>query len=204
MIYLLIVCVSIVLQDDVETPDEWFLVEPPGIDVAVEMPTIPRFSEQNLKPVRDQPEITVRSRSSLIDEGRTNLTFVYHEEHQRPSNRQQINAVLDGAIIGAIARVNGELILQKEIFVDNNKGRDFIYKCEVTDAKLQTSHQMKIRSRVILIGRRLFSMNYITLEERYENKLAERFFDSFRVENKPDDLPPRPRPGRARELAEEK
>jgi hypothetical protein len=158
------------------------------------MPSFPKFTEQRLKPVRDLDEIVVRTRSSLSADGTYNLTFVYHDEATTPSSRKQIQAVLDGAVTGAIAMVNGELLDQKEIFLKSNKGRDFVYRCEIEDALLQTTHNLKIRTRIILVRNRLYSMNYIAEKDVFDNKIADRFFDSFELVNTPSDLPPKPRP----------
>lgn len=183
--------------------DQWFVVSPPGVGARVEMPTIPQFKENSIRPVRDLPEILVRSRSSVINAGNTNLTFVYHDEAEIPAGRNKVNLILNGAMTGAMALVNGELISQEEIFVGSNKGRDFTYICEISDAKLQRVHDLKIRTRLILVGRRLFSLNYISVVSEYDDSVAERFFNSFELVNKPDDLPPEPRTGRERQLAEE-
>ena len=110
---------------------------------------------------------------------------------------------MDGAVTGAIALVNGEILRQSEIFLKNFKGRDFVYQCEIDDAKLQKSHRLKIRSRVILVRNRLFSMNYIAEASAYDDELADRYFESFELVNKADDLPPKPRPGRAKALAKQ-
>ena len=181
--------------------DDWHIVSPPGVGASVEMPTIPQFKQQSLQPVRDRQEILIRTRSSVINNGNTNLTFVYHDEHRTPSGRIQVKRVLDGAMTGAIALVNGELITQEEIFIGSHKGRDFVYSCEVGDAKLQKVHDLKIRTKLMLVGRRLYSLNYISVISDYDENMADRFFESFQLVNSPKDLPPKPRPGRARALA---
>lgn len=191
------------LIQDFDSTDRWVMVEPPRVGARIKMPNQPFFQEQVLEPVRDQPKITVRSRSCILPNGKTNLTFVYHDETKTPSNRTQVNAVLDGAVTGAIALVNGELLRQSEFFIKVNKGRDFVYRCEIDDAKLQTSHKLKIRTRIVLVRNRLFSMNYIAEEKEYRESLADLYFDSFELIKSPSDRPPRPRVGRAEELAKE-
>ena len=199
-----IILASILLAQSGELTDQWFVISPPGVGASVEMPTLPRYKEETIKPVRDLPEILVRSRSSVINNGNTSLTFVYHDEAQTPSGRTKINRILHGAMTGAVALVNGELISEDEIFVDSHKGRDFTYSCEINDAKLQRVHDLKIRTKLVLVGKRLFSLNYISVAEDYDDSIAERFFDSFQVVVAPRDLPPKPRTGRAMQLAREK
>ena len=203
MPYLILVLSGLLTFQKAGNQDEWVLIEPPGVGASVEMPTVPRFKEQVIRPVRDLDEIVVKSRSSVLGNGNTNLTFVYHDEQVRPSGRNQISKVLDGAITGAIALVNGELIEQEEIFVGSNKGRDFVYSCEIKDMKLQLVQNLKIRSQIILVGRRLYSMNYISVLDDYDDGVADRFFTSFQLINVENDLPPKPRLGRAKQLAEE-
>ena len=198
LLWLLLIC------QDQNGSDNWVTITPPQIGAQIQMPSTPIFSEQKLQPVRDQEEITVRSRSAMMPSGKENLTFVYHDEHTTPTTRTQTNKVLDGAVTGAIALVNGEIVRQSEIFLKSHKGRDFVYRCELEDAKLQTTHKLKIRTRVLLVRNRLFSMNYIAEYDSYDDEVADRFFESFELVNRANDLPPRPRPGRARQLAQEK
>jgi len=199
------ILLTIVWSFQTGTPtDEWFVVSPPGVEASVEMPTIPKFKQETIRPVRGRPEIMVRSRISAINNGNTSLTFVYYDEPDPPVSRTKINKILNGAMTGAIALVNGEIVTQQEIYVGNSKGLDFVYTCEVSDAKLQQVHQLRIRTQLIMVGRRLFSLNYISVVGDYDDSVAERFFNSFELVTKPDDLPPRPRAGRARELANEK
>lgn len=194
----------LVFQDSDEFEDDWVTVEPPRIGARIKMPRRPVFTENAFQPVHEQAEIVLRTRSAEMPGGKATLTFEYHDEHDAARNRRQIDAVLDGAITGAIALVNGDLVTQNEVFEKNFKGRDFIYKCELDDAKLQKTHKLTIRSRVILVKERLYSMNYIAEDEAYDDKVAERFFKSFELIKTRGDAPPKPRAGRARELAESK
>lgn len=192
MNYILVIVLLSALDDN----EAWVVVEPPRIGVRFEMPNVPTFKEQTLKPVWDRDEIIVRTRSSLSDDGKTNLTFVYHDEAATPTTRKQVNAVLDGAVTGAIALVNGEMLDHKEFFLKSNKGRDFVYRCEIDDAKLQTTHRLKIRTRILLVRNRLYAMNYIAEEDVFDINIADRYFDSFELVNIAKDLPPKPRPNR--------
>ena len=200
--FVLIFAVALPLQTD-EFGDDWFVVAPPGAGATVEMPHVPQFRQKMMQPVRDMDEILVRTRSTVTNNGNTSLTFVYHDELRRPGGRSQIKKVLTGAMTGAIALVNGELVSENEIFNGSNKGRDFVYTCEVSDAKLQRMHALKIRSQILLVGKRLYSLNYISLITEYDDRSAERFFDSFQLVKTALDLPPGPRAGRARALANE-
>ena len=200
--FALLSAVALSPQTD-EFGDDWFVVAPPGAGATVEMPNVPQFKQQMLQPVRDLEEILIRTRSTVIDNGNTSLTFVYHDELKRPGGRSQINKVLDGAMTGAIALVNGELITEDEIFMGSHKGRDFSYSCEVSDAKLQKMHELKIRTQILLVNQRLYSLNYISLMTEFDDRTAERFLKSFQLVNTAVDLPPRPRAGRARALAAE-
>ena len=123
------------LCQDQNQGDDWIIVEPPRIGARIKMPSLPVFTEEKIQPVRDQNEITVRTRSSMLPSGKENITFVYHDEHTNRTSRLQVKSVLDGAVTGAIALVNGEIVRQSDIFLKNFKGRDFVYLCEIDDAK---------------------------------------------------------------------
>lgn len=202
--YLLFVLLTTILAASANVDkDEWFVVSPPGVGASVEMPRIPAFNQQRMQPVRDEAEILVRTRSAVINKGNANLTFVYHDENKTPAGRHKIQKVLDGAVTGAVALVNGEVISQREIFLGSHKGRDVVYSCEIEDVKLQKTHDLKIRTQVILVGRRLYSLNYISVISEYDQNIADRFFESFQLVRATTDLPPKPRAGRARQLAQE-
>ena len=47
---------------------EWFVVAPPGAGATVEMPTIPQFRQQMLRPVRDLDEILVRNTQLVLEQ----------------------------------------------------------------------------------------------------------------------------------------
>lgn len=194
----------LLVQDSDEYQDEWITVAPPRIGARIKMPSRPVFSENAIQPVHDQPEIVLRTRSMDLPGGKSTLTFEYHDEHEMPRGRRQVDAVLNGAITGAIALVNGELVTQSDVFKKNYKGSDFVYKCEVEDAKLQKVHKLTVRSQVILVEKRLYSMNYIAEADAYDDKIASRFFKSFELVKSPGDAPPKPRAGRARQLSESK
>lgn len=200
---MILLLMLLVFQDADDLQDDWIVVEPPRIGAKLKMPSQPVFSEQTIQPVHDRPEIVVRSRSVGLPDGKAQLTFAYHDEHEMPTSRKQINDVLNGAVTGAIALVNGDLVTQSEIFEKTHKGRDFIYKCELDDTKLQKIHKLTIRSRVLLVKKRLFSMNYIAESDSFDNKIASRFFESFELVKTPGDAPPKPRAGRARKLAKD-
>ncbi len=120
------------------------------------------------------------------------MVFSYHDEHQQPRNRQNIKEYLDGAIKGGVARVLGKFEDQTEIMIGNYRGREFTYTCTQNDQNL------KIRSRVIIVGKRVYQMNYIAKLENFDEQFAKQMFDSFQLENIPQDLPPLPCPGRAK------
>ena len=199
---MVILALLLVFQSD--NTDDWIKVQPPGVGAEVQMPGTPFFSTIEQQPIQDQAPRIVRTRSINLPSGKENLAFSYHDEQETPNNRFKIKDHLDGSVTGAIALVNGEMIRNDDIFLENHKGRDFLYRCELDDAKLQKVFKLKIRSRILLVRNRLYTMNYIAEADVYDDKVAERFFKSFQIVRQPPDLPPTPRAGRARELAEAK
>ena len=177
----------------------WKLINHERAGASVRLPGKPRSYSRVWKPVVDQDPIRAHLFQSTNDEKTATYVFSYHDENATPRNRVQTKKFLDGAVKGGVTRVVGKKITEEEIRISRHHGRDFIYTC--TQSVPETTH-LKIRTRVLIVGARVYQMNYITREEEFNNDQATEFFETFRFENIPNDLPPIPRPGRARAKAD--
>jgi hypothetical protein len=175
--------------------DEWVWVSPHLVGAKVLMPLEPRYVERTFQPVKAEPPVVVRMHLATLPDKTAQFGFVYSDLYRSPgTNRKKIDEVLDGARVGAVARVLGKLIDEEEIMVAKNRGRDFVYTC------VQDERPLKIKTRVVLVKRRLFQMNYIAEAEHFDEKLADKMFASFELVDLPVDAPPAPRPGRAKPI----
>ncbi len=189
---LVILMASLIGLQDQKSSSTWVQVSPERAGASVRLPGNPREYSRDLTPVKDQDPIVVRNYQATLPDGSATMVFSYHDEHQQPRNRQKIKEYLDGAIKGGVARVLGKLEDQTEIVIGKHRGREFTYTCT------QNEQNLKIRSRVIIVGKRVYQMNYIAKMEHFDEQFGKQMFDSFKLENIPQDLPPIPRPGRAK------
>jgi hypothetical protein len=177
------------------SPDDWVWVSPHLVGAKVLMPLEPRYVERTFQPVKAEPPVVVRMHLATLPDKTAQFGFGYHDLYRSPgTNRNKIDEILDGARIGAVARVLGKLIDEQEIMVAKNRGRDFVYTC------IQDERPLKIKTRVVLVKKRLFHMNYIAEAQHYDEKLADKMFASFELVDLPVDAPPAPRPGRAKPI----
>lgn len=180
---------------EADAQDGWTLVKQERAGASVRLPTKPRMYSRVFKPVVEQDPIRVNVFQATNKSKTATFVFTYHDENSKPRNRVQIKKFLDGAVKGGVARVIGKKVADEEIMISKHRGRDFTYTC--TQNVPETTN-LKIRTRVLMVGARVYQMNYISQESEFNNNLATEYFDTFRFENIPDDLPPIPRPGRAK------
>jgi len=180
-------CLSAQAQND------WIPVKPERAGASVRLPSRPRAYSKTFKPVVDQDPIRTYVFQATDTAGLATFVFTYHDENEAPRNRVQIKKFLDGAVKGGVGRVLGKLEDNKEIMFSKHRGRDFVYTC--TQSIPETTH-LKIRTRVLMVGARVYQMNYISKAEDYNSNIATEYFDTFKFEKTPKDLPPLPRPGR--------
>lgn len=178
-----------------QAQNDWIPVNPERAGASVRLPSRPRVYAKTFKPVVDQDPIRIHFFQSTDPEGSATFLFTYHDEHEAPRNRVQIKKFLDGAVKGGVGRVLGKLENSKEIMFSKHRGRDFVYTC--TQSIPETTH-LKIRTRVLMVGARVYQLNYMSKAEDFNTNVATEFFETFQFEKTPKDLPPLPRPGRAK------
>ena len=189
-------CLLILVSPSVaQDAESWIPVKAERAGASVRLPASPRSYSRVLRPVADQDPIRINVYQATKRSGMETFVFTYHDENQTPRNRVQIKRFLDGAVKGGVARVLGKLESQKEIVISKHRGRDFVYTC-TQHAPNETD--LKIRTRVLMVGSRVYQMNYIAEKSHYSDELADEFFETFRFEKIPNDLPPIPRPGRGK------
>ena len=167
-ILLLAIAVSGMMQRT--TAQEWIVVQPDDARGRVNMPAQPTASERTIEPVAGKP-ITVKLQIATVDKKFTYM-FGYHD--QTPAtNMVEIKNILDGGVKGAIARTLGALEKVEEIKVDGLLGRQFQYTC------IQGENKLKVASRLLLEGGRLYQLNYISPQDAFNAADAKKFLESF-------------------------
>ena len=176
-----------------QAQNDWIPVKPERAGASVRLPSRPRAYTRTYKPVVDQEPIRTYVFQATDPAGTATFLFNYHDEHVAPRNRVQIKQFLDGAVKAGVGRVLGKLEDDNEIMFSKHRGRDFVYTC--TQSIPETTN-LKIRTRVLMVGARVYQMNYIAKAEDFNSRVASEYFETFRFEKTPKDLPPLPRPGR--------
>lgn len=182
-------------SNQADAQEGWAPVRYERAGASVRLPSKPRVYSRVFKPVVDQDPIRVNVFQATNKSKTATYVFTYHDENSTPRNRVQVKKFLDGAVKGGVARVLGKKIAEEEIVISKHRGRDFTYTC--TQSVPETTN-LKIRTRVIMVGARVYQMNYISREAEFNDDLASEYFETFRFEKIPGDLPPIPRPGRAK------
>lgn len=165
---------------------EWRVISPSGSNVELEYPNKPRYIERKFTPVEGQPPIKVRIYLTSIDEGRAAFVFSYHDLHETPTTKAEIDAVLSGAIQGSIVNVGGREVAQNHIPNSKYPGRSFVYLY----AQKQKIYQ--VAARVVLVGNRQYQVSALMEREGYDVDMAARFLDSLKILDAAYDLPPKP------------
>ena len=152
------------------------------------MPNKPRYVEREFTPVQGQPPIKVHLHQSVVDQGSTAYLFVYNDLHETPIDQPTIDKILDGAVKGSVINVGGQLLSKPEKFkFKNSFGRQF--SCRYT----QGEKQFIVTARVFLIGKRQYQFTFIMLESRFDEHLAAKYLNSFKLVEPENDQPPVPR-----------
>lgn len=192
------IVLTLFCAEQTEAQEGWIPIRNERAGASVRLPNKPRVYTRTFKPVVDQDPIRVNVFQATNNSKTATYVFTYHDENATPRNRVQVKKFLDGAVKGGVARVLGKKVAEEDIVISKHRGRDFTYTC--TQSVPETTN-LKIRTRVLMVGARVYQMNYISREEEFNNDLASEFFETFRFEIVPDDLPPTPRPGRIKSQA---
>ncbi len=159
-------------------------MQPSGAEAEFLMPTKPRYRERSFIPVQNRPPIKVRQHQATSEDRTTSFVFGYHDHFETPTGKRVANT-LDGAVGGSVVRVSGKLLAApKKIVYGKYPGREFSYVFAY-EGKI---HQAA--GRVFLVGKRQYFLQALFEKDKFDDEIAERFLNSFRIV-KPD-LPPRP------------
>ncbi len=131
--------------------------------------------------------MTIHQYIKTVNKGTANFVFVYHDLHVPMNNNKTRNNTLDGAVRGAQARLIGKLISVKAIkHLNKYPGREFVFVVSQGDSILRFS------CRVFLVGQRLYQLNVVMMDNAFDERMANKFLDSFKLVKMESDLPPRP------------
>jgi len=171
--------------------EEWITITPTGARSSIQMPKKPRYVERSFSPIKDKPPIKVRLHLATVNEGLTTYIFGYHDLHEIPKTKKNVNDALDGAVRGSVANVLGQLLSSPTVIkYKTNLGRQFVYACS------QQEKKYIVTSRVFVVGKRLYQISCLMEESVFSAPVAEKFLQSFRLIQIESDLPPRPRVSR--------
>ena len=160
------------------------------------MPKKPRYIERKFPPIQDKPPIKVRLYLATTKDKKTTFVFGYHDLHEKPKDAQQMAGALDGAVRGSVINVLGQLLDPNEIGVKKNPapitykktpGRQYVYQFN------QNGELFVVTARVFIGGKRQYQLSCIMAEKIFDDTLAAKFLNSFRIIVPESDLPPRPK-----------
>ncbi|MEL7498001.1 MAG: hypothetical protein AAFN77_10350 [Planctomycetota bacterium] len=176
---------------------EWVAMEPSGALAKFEMPVKPRYVERSFTPVKGRDPIKVRLHIATTNGGKASYIFSYHDLEERPKDSKAIAATLEGAMRGSLMTVSGKLLSEpQEIQYAGAPGRQFVYGYEQRirnkDGDALTE-QFFVIARVFLVRRRQYQLSVLMDSDVYEENLAGKYLNSFKLIKPEPDLPPVPR-----------
>jgi hypothetical protein len=175
-------------SEPVYTADsQWVTVTPDDVGASFAMPAEPEYVAIQYDDVIKDHVLTIHQYRKTVNKGTVNFVFVYHDLHVPMDNYKTINNTLDGAVRGAQARLLGKLLSVKNVTHANKyPGREFVFVVS------QGSDILKFSCRAFLVGQRLYQLNVVMLDTTFDEKLVNKYFESFKLVKMESDLPPRP------------
>jgi len=166
------------IQDAQAVQDNWFTVKPDKARAAVRMPVEPVHRKRAFEAVRGQP-LTINMYLGTTPDKKKSFVFAYHDVFEKIRGKKHEKTVLDGAVEGAKGPYLGDLITNKEIIKDGNRGRDF------TIIVNQNGSLVKIKQRVLLVEQRLYQLNVVCAQAEFDDIEANKFLDSLDLDATP-------------------
>lgn len=180
---LLLVASSSFAQTQAEDA-EWYTLRPPGTRLVVKMPAEPRHQERVMTPTEDV-EITQHQYIVTLGEDKhTAYFFNYHDLDEAPVGRQQIETVLDTAVGGMIARLDGTAETHKEVRLRSFRGREVFFRFNDRGGNKYVFH-----SRIYLRQARMYQLNVISKEANYSEDDAMTYLESLKLIDKVNEDP---------------
>ena len=176
------------IQDAQAVQDDWFTVKPDEARATVRMPVEPVHRTRSFEADRGQPLIINMYLGTTPDKHKT-FVFAYHDVFQKIRGKKHEKKVLDGAVEGAKGPYLGDLITDREIIKDGNRGRDF------TIIINQNGSLIKIKQRVLLVEQRLYQLNVVCAQAEFDDIEANKFLDSLDLQTTPKKPETPPKPG---------
>ena len=169
---------------------EWFKFNPTGSRAQFEMPAKPRFVERTLPPViKGSTPVKVRLHIATVSEGLVSFIVNYNDLTELPRRAKGVANTLEGVIRGSLANVSGQLLNKTEIVLNGNiKGRQFAYG--FVDNK---DNQYVVLSRAYVRGRRVYQLSALMDKRVFNETIAARFLNSFKIVRAKSDMPPIPK-----------
>ena len=164
-------------------PDGWEILQPSEANIRFRFPIKPRYVERSFSPLLGRPPIVVRMHIATESKDRSSV-LSYHDLHDEPVTRDEIKAVLDGAVRGSVVRVLGRLDDAKNIKVGKFPGQEFAYSY-TQDDKLHRAY-----SRVVLAGQRQYQMTILCAEGHDDPEFIEKALSSLEVFEAPTEEVP--------------
>lgn len=176
------------ISEPIYTADsQWVTVSPADVGARFAMPVEPEYVTIQFDDVIKDHVMTIHQYRETINNGTVNFVFVYHDLHVPMKDMKVRNNTLDGAVLGARVRLLGKLLSVKRIkHLNRYHGREFVFVAN------QGDNILKFSCRAILVGQRLYQLNIVMMEDAFDQKLVNKYFDSFKLVKLESDLPPRP------------
>jgi hypothetical protein len=145
--------------------------------LSINFPEIPTEQKRTVDSEYGKLQMDIQTLES--DSKDKNLVYVAMETKYptnviTPNNTYELNIFYKKSIDGSLNSVNGELISIKDIYYNNNLGKE--YRFYFSEGKAIMVY------RIFYIDNRLYSFGVITKPDNDKNEMMNKFFDSFKIQ----------------------
>ena len=157
--------------------NEWYQYDSPEFKVL--FPKTPTNTTKKVNTEAGEIQMQVYMYNASKDESDQNLIYSvssseYPKEHiQSHIKHDNLNSFFRNAIDGMVNNVKGKLISESKIKLENFPGREF--KIDFKDGLAI------IKVRMYLAGNNVYFLQTITKTEKENNKMIEKFMNSFKL-----------------------
>ena len=122
--------------------------------------------EPDVEPGEEPNEATIQAAV-----GPTAYTVYYFELPEFDQSTTTPQMVLDGAREGSVANVQGQQVSHEKVTIEGQPGQ--AYRIEIPSQQAIGEH------RILMVGKRLYSLSVVGPKSEFDDSRARKFFDSF-------------------------
>lgn len=160
----------------------WRSFDVPETQVTVLMPGEPKKFERNLNLLSQDLPVAIKGYRMVFKNGQALVSISYSDLLNEMADTNARRKALQAAEKKTIAAVlAGAPKKSEEIKILNYPAREFVYDFAYTDPKSSQAIRWTAHNTYLIIGQRFFRLSVIQYTDDYNEQLAKKFLDSFKL-----------------------